>query len=122
MASGYAKRLPLSCKVVNAHGTGTQSNDRVETVVLNDTLPGIPVLSTKGFTGHTLGAAGAIEAVLSLGCLTAGMIPASPGFVMRGDDTPHALVTELTEISGSIALSQSLGFGGNNTVIALEVG
>lgn len=106
---------------VNAHGTGTQSNDRVESLVLNEEMPGVPTLSTKGFTGHTLGAAGAVEAVFTLGCLAAGKLPASPGFAVRGEDTPDALTTETIDISGTVALSESLGFGGNNTVIALAV-
>ncbi len=65
---------------VNAHGTGTQDNDRVESGVLNDMLPGVPFLSTKGYTGHTLGAAGAIEAAFTVACLEMGRIPKSAGF------------------------------------------
>jgi 3-oxoacyl-(acyl-carrier-protein) synthase len=106
---------------INAHGTGTKSNDQVESTVLDEEMPGVPTLSTKGFTGHTLGAAGAIEAVFTLGCLAEGKLPASPGFAVRGDDTPAALTTETTSFCGTVALSESLGFGGNNTVIALAL-
>jgi len=106
---------------INAHGTGTKSNDQVESTVLDEEMPGVPCLSTKGFTGHTLGAAGAIEAIFTLGCLKEGKLPASPGFTVRGDDTPAALTTETLDIHGTVALSESLGFGGNNTVIALAI-
>ena len=63
---------PASVAFVNAHGTGTPDNDRVESRVLHDLLPGVPFLSTKGYTGHTLGAAGAIEAVFTAACLEMG--------------------------------------------------
>ncbi len=69
-----------SVSFVNAHGTGTPDNDRVESRVLADLLPGVPFISTKGYTGHTLGAAGAIEAVFTIACLERGMIPGSAGF------------------------------------------
>ncbi|MBN2873353.1 MAG: beta-ketoacyl-[acyl-carrier-protein] synthase family protein, partial [Halothiobacillaceae bacterium] len=59
---------------VNAHGTGTPDNDRVESRVFAERMPHVPFLSTKGYTGHTLGAAGAIEAVLTLACLEQGRI------------------------------------------------
>lgn len=111
---------PTEIAFVNAHGTGTKSNDATEGLVMNTELPTVPVLSTKGFTGHTLGAAGALEAVLSLGCLSRGTIPASAGYTNPGPDTPAAIATEPTALTGDYALSFSLGFGGNNTVIALK--
>lgn len=107
---------------VNAHGTGTPENDRVETRVLAEVLPGVPFLSTKGYTGHTLGAAGAIEAVFTAACLEAGQIPASIGFDTPDPELGGTPVTELTRFSGSIALSESLAFGGNNSVIILGKG
>jgi 3-oxoacyl-[acyl-carrier-protein] synthase-1/3-oxoacyl-[acyl-carrier-protein] synthase II len=105
---------------VNAHGTGTQDNDKVESKVLHDMLPDIPFLSTKGFTGHTLGAAGAIEAILTLISLEKRMIPASPGFAVSDPDLPATPVKEAREIREKAALSESLAFGGHNSVIVLE--
>ena len=104
---------------VNAHGTGTPDNDRVESRVLADLLPGVPFLSTKGYTGHTLGAAGAIEAVFTVACLERGKIPASAGFATPDPDLGGTPVTGCTEIAGTVALSESLAFGGNNSVILL---
>jgi 3-oxoacyl-[acyl-carrier-protein] synthase-1/3-oxoacyl-[acyl-carrier-protein] synthase II len=104
---------------VNAHGTATPDNDRVEGRVLAATLPGVPFLSTKGFTGHTLGAAGAIEAAFTVACLEQGRIPACAGFKTPDPDLGAVPVTENTIIRGTVALSQSLAFGGNNAVLAL---
>jgi 3-oxoacyl-[acyl-carrier-protein] synthase-1/3-oxoacyl-[acyl-carrier-protein] synthase II len=59
---------PAEIAFVNAHGTGTPDNDRVESRVLAAVLPGVTFLSTKGYTGHTLGAAGAIEAAFTVAC------------------------------------------------------
>jgi len=110
---------PASIAFVNAHGTGTPENDRVETRVLAGLLPGVPFLSTKGYTGHTLGAAGAIEAVFTIACLERGEIPANIGFTTPDPELGGTPVTENTTISGTVALSESLAFGGNNSVILL---
>ncbi len=111
---------PQQISFVNAHGTGTPDNDRIEGQVLQKVLPGVPFLSTKGYTGHTLGAAGAIEAVYTLACLERGEIPASIGFVEPDPAIPVAPVTANTSIAGTVALSQSLAFGGNNAVLILS--
>lgn len=123
----YAITEALSCcdtptgaiSFVNAHGTGTPDNDRVESRVLSDVLPGVPFLSTKGYTGHTLGAAGAIEAVFTVACLERGMIPGSAGFSVTDPDLGGSPVVECTMVKGMVALSESLAFGGNNSVIVL---
>jgi 3-oxoacyl-[acyl-carrier-protein] synthase-1/3-oxoacyl-[acyl-carrier-protein] synthase II len=104
---------------VNAHGTATPDNDRTESRVLSEVLPGIPFVSTKGYTGHTLGAAGAIEAAFTIGCLEQGRIPANVGFATPDPDLPASPVREITTVQGRIALSESLAFGGNNAVIVL---
>lgn len=107
---------------VNAHGTGTPDNDRVESRVLAELLPGVPFLSTKGYTGHTLGAAGAIEAVFTAACLELGKIPANAGFATPDPELGGIPVAAVTPISGTVALSESLAFGGNNAVIMLSRG
>lgn len=111
---------PAAVAFVNAHGTATPDNDRVEGRVLHEELPGVPFLSTKGATGHCLGAAGAIEAAFTVACLERGRIPASLGFATPDPDLGGAVpVTENTSFTGGLALSQSLAFGGNNAVLAL---
>lgn len=102
---------------VNVHGTGTHDNDRVESKVLNELLPEIPFFSTKGYTGHTLGAAGAIEAAFTIACLQAGEIPVSAGFNIPDPDLPARPVNERTLVTGDVGISESLGFGGNNAVL-----
>jgi 3-oxoacyl-[acyl-carrier-protein] synthase II len=104
---------------VNAHGTGTPDNDRVEGRVLHDMLPGVPFLSTKGYTGHTLGAAGAIEAVFTAACLEMGKIPGNAGFEITDPEIGISPVREVTPLVGTVALSESLAFGGNNSVVVL---
>lgn len=112
--------VPADIAFVNAHGTGTQDNDLVEGGVLADIF-GEQVLfySTKGYTGHTLGAAGGIEAVLAAAGLQEGWIPASAGFQERDERIPVAPVKEKTAIAGRYALSTSLAFGGNNAAVVI---
>ena len=118
-ALGNAGLTPADIAFVKAHGTGTLDNERVESGVLGDLLPGIPYFSVKGMIGHTLGAAGAIEAALTLACLERGRIPASAGFreaSPAGAVGPQSVATDLRP---GAALAQSLAFGGSNTVLAL---
>ena len=107
---------------VNAHGTGTFDNDRIESSVLHEMLPGVPFLSTKGYTGHALGAAGAIEAAFTIACLQTGNIPASAGFSTRDPELATTPVQRQTPVKGTIAVTQSLAFGGNNAVVIFEKG
>lgn len=107
---------------INAHGTGTYENDRMESQVLAKRFPGIPFLSTKGYTGHTLGAAGAVEAVFSTACLEKQKIPASLGFEEPDLTLSAQPVKENTDLEGHIALSESLAFGGNNAVLIIGNG
>jgi 3-oxoacyl-(acyl-carrier-protein) synthase len=108
---------------VNAHGTGTTDNDLVEGKVLGRIFgPDLKVLSTKGFTGHTLGAAGGLEAAFTAAGLSEGWIPSSPGFRDQDDEIPVTPVREETRIQGRYALSTSLAFGGNNAALVLGRG
>ncbi len=107
---------------INAHGTGTANNDSVEAVVRNELFPQTPFLSTKGMTGHTLGAAGAIEAIFTMAHLTAGGIPASAGFSEEDPSLGASPVCVFTPVHGQAAISQSLAFGGNNSVLVIGQG
>ena len=105
---------------VNAHGTATRDNDKVEGGVLARVFgAGVKVLSTKGFTGHTLGAAGALEAAFTVLALREGWIPASPGFENKDDEIPIGAVRERTSLGGRLAVSTSLAFGGNNAALVM---
>lgn len=105
---------------VNAHGTATQDNDLTEGKTLGRIFgTDLKMLSTKGYTGHTLGAAGGIEAVFTAAALKEGWIPASAGFENKDENIPLIPVREKTNIIGNYALSTSLAFGGNNAAIVI---
>jgi 3-oxoacyl-(acyl-carrier-protein) synthase len=119
-ALAEAGLTPDAIAFVNAHGTATRDNDRVEGSVLARVFgPDVKVLSTKGYTGHTLGAAGALEAAFTAAGLREGWVPASAGFVNRDEEIPLAALRERTAVRGRYALSTSLAFGGNNAALVL---
>lgn len=118
-AMAMANVTAVEVAFINAHGTGTPDNDRVESRVLADLFPSTPFVSTKCCTGHTLGAAGAIEAALSLACLEHGKLPANLGFSEKDPELPICPVDRVTEFNGHMALSESLAFGGNNAAVLL---
>ena len=106
---------------INAHGTATRENDRIEGQVLGRRFGPAPrVVSTKGYTGHALGAAGGIEAVFTALALREGWIPPSAGFATRDEAIPFAPLTALTPVVGRHALSTALAFGGNNAALVLS--
>ncbi len=110
---------------INAHGTGTLANDSAEAEAISffhDGDSGIPVISTKGMTGHTLGAAGGIEAVLTMLALEEGRIHGTAGCIEPDCSLPCQPVPQGSEveIKGRMAISQSLAFGGGNSAIVLE--
>ena len=110
---------------INAHGTGTPLNDPLETLAfklaLGDDAYKAHISSTKGCTGHLLGAAGAIEAVASVMALRDGVVPPTinldePDPECDLDYTPNkAVKADLT-----MAISDSLGFGGHNACVAFR--
>jgi 3-oxoacyl-(acyl-carrier-protein) synthase len=104
---------------INAHGTATAANDAMEGAFFKQRCPKIPVIATKGATGHTLGAAGAVEAILALCHLNDGVLPASPRFREADPSIGFAPVATHTAVNGRFAMSQSLAFGGNNSVLLL---
>lgn len=118
MAMTEAGVTPDGVAFINAHGTSTVDNDKVEGKVIADLFPArMPVVSTKSYTGHTLGAAGAIEAIFTIKGLQDGRLPATLGFE-EGDGVITPTV-ENTPITGTTAISNSLAFGGNNAVVVV---
>lgn len=111
---------PEDVAFVNAHGTATRDNDRAEGTVLSRMFGrNVQVVGTKGYTGHTLGAAGGLEAIFTAAGLRDGWIPATAGFVNQDEEIPVAPSRENTRVSGRFALSTSLAFGGNNSAIVI---
>lgn len=107
---------------VNAHGTATKTNDATEGLFFLRHFPGVPFVATKGATGHTLGAAGAIEAVYAVAHLGRGLLPASPGFSSPDPDIGASPVAVPLRVDGTVAATQSLAFGGNNSVLIFGKG
>jgi 3-oxoacyl-[acyl-carrier-protein] synthase II len=111
---------PHAIDFINAHGTGTPENDRVEGRLFPEMFPGVPFGSTKGFSGHTLGAAGGIEAVITILCLHQKRIPANLGFQEPDPEFPGRPVAENTPVAGRWGLSDSVAFGGNNVALIFQ--
>jgi 3-oxoacyl-[acyl-carrier-protein] synthase II/nodulation protein E len=112
---------------INAHGTGTPINDAVEASAIHQALgalaPSIPVGGIKSLTGHSIGAAGAIEALATILALDAGSLPYTVG-VTEVDPTLNldVLIHEQRPLAPGkdLALSNSLAFGGLNAVLAFR--
>lgn len=105
---------------INAHGTATRDNDLVEGTTLARVFgTQTPISCTKGYTGHTLGAAGGLEAVFTAYALRHGWIPKSAGFEVADDDIPVHPVNQKTPIHGDFAVSTSLAFGGTNSALVI---
>ncbi|MEE9606812.1 MAG: beta-ketoacyl synthase N-terminal-like domain-containing protein, partial [Myxococcota bacterium] len=105
---------------VNAHGTGTPFNDAMEARAIRATLgPHADpiVVSTKGYVGHTLGAAGAIEAVFVLESLKNGWTPASAGAEPLDPEIGLNVPAAVCEVDLRVALSNSFAFGGSNVSV-----
>ncbi|WP_333679762.1 beta-ketoacyl-[acyl-carrier-protein] synthase family protein [Dyella sp.] len=104
---------------VNLHGTASQKNDAMEAGLVSRMFPpGTRVSSTKHLTGHTLGAAGIVEAVITLLALRDGLVPGNAG-VREADPACSAHFAWRNEArSLRIALSHSFGFGGSNACLA----
>jgi 3-oxoacyl-(acyl-carrier-protein) synthase len=111
---------PEDVAFINTHGTGTIENDRVEGQVIADIFgKGIPVSATKAYTGHALGAAGGLEAVITAQCLIEQKIPGAPDYEDFDRDCDIRPKRGNIRISGNYACSSSLAFGGVNSVIVI---
>ena len=111
---------PAEIDHVNAHGTGTKLNDTAEAKAISRVFTRrIPVVSTKCYTGHTLAAAGAIEAVFSAMAIEEGWIPPALGSEPRDPEVGLHVPTTRTQGSFRRVLSNSFAFGGNNVSVLL---
>jgi 3-oxoacyl-[acyl-carrier-protein] synthase II len=107
---------------VNAHGTSTPLNDAAEAAAITKVFGagGVPVTSTKGVTGHCVGAAGAVEAVASLLALRHGAVPPTANFGRLGDGMEVDVVAGGPRaVEPRPVVSNSFGFGGHNATLVL---
>lgn len=101
---------------VNAHGTGTMANDTVEGLGVKKLFNDVYISSTKAITGHTLGAAGAIEAIISCEVIKQGIIPAQTNLTDAQNKNIN-IPNENIKKDIKYVISNSFAFGGNNTSI-----
>ncbi|MCA2211384.1 beta-ketoacyl-[acyl-carrier-protein] synthase family protein [Jidongwangia harbinensis] len=115
---------PAAVVHVNAHATATPLGDRAEAAALRAVLPAagrVPVSATKSMTGHLLGAAGAVEAIVTVLSTCAGRAPASPTLRRLDDDIDLDVVRDGPRtLRRGLALSNSFGFGGHNVALAFR--
>jgi 3-oxoacyl-[acyl-carrier-protein] synthase II len=114
---------PADIAHINAHGTSTPLNDAAEAEAINKVFgtPGPPVTSTKGVTGHALGAAGAIETVASVLTMAHRMIPPTAGLTELDPDVHLDVVTGAPRAwTPGPTLSNSFGFGGHNGCLVIS--
>ena len=109
---------PSDIDYIHAHGTATQLNDQMESMVIQRLFPqGVAVSSTKGSTGHTLGASGALGVAFSLMALKHQILPPCIGLQQPEFDLEIVTAASLSKIRRVLCLS--FGFGGQNVAIAL---
>jgi len=110
---------------INAHGTSTKYNDWYETMATKETFGGAencpPISSTKGQTGHCLGAAGGIEAVVSIMAMRDGIIPPTINYETPDPDCDLDIVPNVARKAElNVVMSNSFGFGGTNGVVIFK--
>lgn len=119
-----ANRTPDSIEYINAHGTGTVYNDRMEALAFRTVFGSRSpwVTSCKGLLGHTLGAAGVIESAICILAARAQVMPGTPGFSRPDEEAPvRVAATPRCSVSYSRILKTNAGFGGTNSALVLEV-
>lgn len=122
-AIAMAGMAPADVDHVNAHATGTGNNDDTELTALERLFDEVPALAaTKALTGHTLAAAGTLETVIAMICMQQGLVPAGhvPAQGMEGHRTRPVSATMRRPVRS--VLSNSFGFGGNDTALLLLAG
>ena len=116
---------PEEVTYINAHGTSTPLNDKYETMAIKtafgDASKKVIVSSTKGHTGHLLGAAGGIEAVACVKAIEKGIVPPTIGYKVPDEECDlDILPNQARKIEVKYAMSNSLGFGGHNSSIIFK--
>lgn len=125
MALKRAGLAPKDIDYVNAHGTSTPENDKMEYLALStifgDRMADVPVSSNKSMIGHTLTAAGAVEAVFSLLTIATGVLPPTINYDTPDPTIPLDVVPNVKrEATVNSVLSNSFGFGGQNACLVMS--
>ena len=126
IAMEEANVKPEEITYINAHGTSTHLNDSYETQAIKtalgeETAKKVMVSSTKGHTGHLLGAAGGVEAIVCAKAIEEGFVPATINYKVPDEECDLDVVpNEGRKVDVKYAISNSLGFGGHNSSILLK--
>jgi 3-oxoacyl-[acyl-carrier-protein] synthase II len=126
MALADASVDPAQVGYINAHGTSTPLGDASETRVIKlavgeDNAPNVPISSTKGATGHCLGAAGAVEAIFTILATERGVLPPTINYEYEDPECDLDYIpNDARESKIEIGLSNSFGFGGHNACVVFR--
>ena len=125
MALRKAGLEPKDIDYINAHGTSTPLNDKIETMaiksVFGDEAAKTPISSTKSMVGHLLGAAGALEGAVCIQAIRYGIIPPTINYTTPDPECDLDYVpNQAREVKVSAALTNSFGFGGHNSVLVFQ--
>jgi 3-oxoacyl-[acyl-carrier-protein] synthase II len=125
LAMQEANITPKEVSYINAHGTSTPTNDRLETAALKQAMGEdaykVPISSTKSMIGHLLGAAGAVEAVICIKAMEKSFIPATIGLTVPDEECDLDYVPNVGRNAKlSYTMSNSLGFGGHNATLIFK--
>lgn len=116
-----ASLAPEAIDFISAHGTATRYNDDMEARAIHLAgMASVPVNSLKGFYGHTLGASGLVESIISLHSLKENILFPTKGYSRPGTDREIRVIRELTPAKISKCVKTASGFGGCNAAIILE--
>ncbi|MEO5558868.1 MAG: beta-ketoacyl-ACP synthase [Dokdonella sp.] len=122
-ALARAGLVPADVDYINLHGTATVKNDEVEAALVADTFPSSTrASSTKGWSGHTLGAAGILEALLTLLAMEQDLVPGTLNSTTPDPQCGPQIAFANETRAIRVALSNSFGFGGNNCTLAFRAG
>ena len=116
---------PEEVTYINAHGTATHLNDKFETMAVKkafgEASKKVMVSSTKGHTGHLLGAAGGIEAIACIKAIETGMVPPTIGYKVPDEECDLDIIPNVArKVDVKYAMSNNLGFGGHNGSILFK--
>lgn len=112
--------VPAAIDYVNMHGTGTRANDAMEDRAIAHLFgTEVPCSSTKGYTGHTLGASGALEAAVAAICVEVGLLPGCLGIAAADPDFTARILVDNAAAPVARVLSNSFGFGGSNCALVI---
>ncbi|MCZ6728571.1 MAG: beta-ketoacyl-[acyl-carrier-protein] synthase II, partial [SAR324 cluster bacterium] len=125
MALKDAQANPESLDYINAHGTSTPVGDINEIIAIKEALghhaKKVSISSSKSMSGHLLGAAGGLEAVVSIKCMETGLVPPTINVDNQDPDCDlDVTANKAKERSVKMAMSNSFGFGGTNATIVIK--